>query len=32
MDPITLQITINHMLDVIWPILPACTLDALQYV
>lgn len=32
MDPVTLQIFINSALDVIWPILPACTLGALQYV
>ena len=32
MDPITLQIFINHALDVCWPILPPHVLDALQYV
>lgn len=32
MDPITLQITINHVLNVIWPILPPCTLEQLAYV
>lgn len=32
MDSVTLQITINHMLDVIWPILPPHILEALTYV
>lgn len=32
MDPITLQIFINTTLDVIWPILPAQTLEQLAYV
>lgn len=32
MDPITLQITINHVLDVIWPILPPHILEQLAYV
>lgn len=32
MDPVLLQLTINHVLDVIWPVLPPYVLDALQYV
>ena len=32
MDPTLLQITINHALDVIWPILPPHVLEALAYV
>lgn len=32
MDPTLLQITINSMLDVIWPILPPHVLEALAYV
>lgn len=32
MDPIAAQIAINHVLDVIWPILPPCTLEQLAYV
>lgn len=32
MDPITLQIFINHALDLIWPVLPPHVLTQLQYV
>lgn len=32
MDAVTVQIAINAMLDVIWPLLPQATLDALAYV
>lgn len=32
MDPVLLQIGLNAMLDVIWPVLPPETLDALTYV
>lgn len=32
MDPTLWQITINHVLDVIWPLLPPCTLEQLAYV
>lgn len=32
MDTTLITIAINAMLDVIWPILPASTLDALAYV
>ena len=32
MDPTLWQITINHALDVIWPILPPHVLTQLQYV
>lgn len=32
MDPITLQIFINHVLNAIWPILPPHVLEALAYV
>lgn len=32
MDPITAQIVINSMLDVIWPYLPAPILGQLAYV
>ena len=32
MDPITAQITIHQILDVIWPILPAPILEQLAYV
>lgn len=32
MDAVTAQIAINAMLDVIWPLLPAHTLQQLAYV
>lgn len=32
MDPITAQMTIHQILDVIWPILPAPILGQLAYV
>ena len=32
MDPTLWQITINHVLDVIWPILPPHILEQLAYV
>lgn len=32
MDPTLLQITINQILNVIWPILPPHVLEALAYV
>lgn len=32
MDPITTQLTINQILNVIWPILPPHFLEALAYV
>lgn len=32
MDPVTLQIFANSALDVIWPILPAHVISALQFV
>ena len=32
MDPITIQIALNALLDVIWPILPTHILEQLAYV
>ena len=32
MDAVTMQIAINAFLDVVWPLLPQATLDALAYV
>ncbi len=32
MDPITIQIALNTLLDVIWPILPTHILEQLAYV
>lgn len=32
MDAISAQVAIHAMLDVIWPLLPQTTLDALTYV
>lgn len=31
-DPVLVQVAVNAVLDVVWPVLPADALDALSYV
>lgn len=32
MDPVLVQVAVNSFLDVVWPILPASTLEQLAWV
>lgn len=32
MDPVLVQVAVNSLLDIVWPILPASTLEQLAWV